>query len=222
MTVLNLNSPFLNSLNFVYLSNFRLVLIKRPSHYKTMITKTRLHIAYAILCIMSLIELGGCFLFLRKSLSSREVCTTVNIINTAGIYAILMLNCVLWTFVMIVSFIWIMMQLKKRKRDINNRMQNPYCTDSKLNRPILISTGIYICLYVVSVFSIFAFHFHHVLHMLIFWEVAMLLFYMTTVLNPFIYYATMKDFRHGYKKILLCKATGANENQQIELAVVEC
>ena len=185
-----------------------------------MITKGRLHIAYAILRFMSIAEVCVCFLFLRKDLSRKQVCTTVNIVTTAGIYAVLMLNCALLATVMVVSFIWIMVQLKKRKRNINNRIPNN--SNSKLNRPILTSLGIYICLYVPIVIIVFTFHVHGVPHMLFVLDMWMLLFYMTTLINPFIYYVTMKDFRQGNKHILLCKTIKENRNQQIELAVIEC
>ena len=110
-----------------------------------MITKGRLHMTFAILVFASVIEVGVCFLFLRKDLSRKHVCMTVNIINHAGVYALLILNCGILASGTTLNYLWIIMQLmkkKKKKRHIfNKRTTN---ADSQLNRPILISLGIYV------------------------------------------------------------------------------
>ena len=77
-------------------------------------------------------------------------------------------------------------------------------------------------LYLPGIFTGFFLYFTEVPYMLIVFDIFILLFHVTTLIDPSIYYITMKDFRQGYKHILLCKTTKENGNQQIELAVIEC
>ena len=176
--------------------------------------------AYVILGSMSIVEVSACFIFLRKNLSRRQVCITTNIITSAGVYSVLMLNCGIIAAAMIVNYSWTMVQYKKHRSVI--RLPNAPNTSSELNRAILISLGIYICLYLPSVFTGFILYFYEVPHMLILFDVPISLLNTTTTISPFVYYATMKDFRQGYKNILLCKTRKENQNQQIELAVIDC
>ena len=181
-----------------------------------MITRKRLHTAFLLFCSMSFFEACICFIFLRKKLSKRQVCITTNIVNSAGVYSILMLNCFLVALAIIVDYIWTLSQLHKAERNIRA------ATDSKLNKPILISLGIYISLYVPCMICSCTLYFYEVPHMLIVFDTCLALFYMSTVLIPFLYCATSKDFRQGYKDIILCKITKENQqNRQIELAVIE-
>ena len=175
--------------------------------------------AFAIFCTMSTLEVGACFIFLGKDLSQRQVCITTNIITSAGVYSILMLNCGIVASAMIVNYIWTLVQLKKRT---TIRLSNAPYTSSELNKAIIISLGIYICLYVPTVFTGLMLYFNEVPHMLILFEVCVSFLYMTTIISPFVYCATMKDFRQGYKNILLCKPMKEIRNQQIELAVIDC
>ena len=175
---------------------------------------------YAIFCSMSTIELSTCFILLRKKFSRRQVCITTNIIKSSGVYSILMLNCGITAAAMTVNFIWVLTKLGKRIGNV--RLPSASHADHELNKPILISLGLFICLYLPSVLSGFILYFYEVPHMLIIFDICMSLFYMTTFLSPIVYYVTLKDFKQGYEDILLCKTVKKTQNQQIELAVIEC
>ena len=192
-----------------------------------MITKARLHIILATIFSLTAIEMGGAFLLFRKDFPQNEaICETATVLNSTGIYTIILLNCLLFTVTIIISCIWVTVRLQKRKIEMklhaNSKVLNDLCINSKLNKALLITLVVYMSLFIpVSVtFCLRIFLGSRVT--LIVMNIAMLLFFMNNVVNPFIYCLTLKDFRQGYKNILLCKKAEEEHNQEIELNVIEC
>ena len=200
---------------------FRLAMVKRPSYYKNTITKVRLHIAHVISCSFLTIEIAGVFILFRNDLKDIEMCNTPTILHPAVLYTLFLLNFVLVTLLMSANTIWVTVALTTRKRNINC-IFNSNETDLKLTRTMLIILCVYIRLYSPTVVLVFIMNVVEKKHNLIAADVCFLLFFTANVVNPFIYYATLKDFKQAYKNILLCRRSEEEEqNQQIELAVVE-
>ena len=45
-------------------------------------------------------------------------------------------------------------------------------------------------------------------------DISYLLFYMNNVVNPFVYYAFLKDFKEGYQTVLCCKTNESNSRSR--------
>ena len=195
-------------------------MVMRPSYYKSTITKGRLHIAHAITCSFLMIEIVGVFIFFRKDLKDIELCNTPTILHPAVLYTLFLLNFVLMTLLMCVNTIWVTAVLTTRKRNIDC-IFNSNTTDLNFTKTMLTVLGVYICLYSPTVILVFIMNFVEKTHRFIVLDVCFLLFFMANVVNPFIYYATLKDFKQAYKNILSCKKPKKDQNQHIESAVVE-
>ena len=111
-----IHSFFVNQTHcsYSYLTS-RLIRIKRPLFYKKTITKRRLYIIYALTCFMTAMELGGCFLFLRKDFTPGQICITANILDNAVFFTMVLVNCLLLSLMMVVNFMWVTVQLRKEK-----------------------------------------------------------------------------------------------------------
>ena len=189
-----------------------------------MVTKRRLHVIFVLASTMTVLELGGCFLFVRKDFTHSKVCVTANILDNAAFYACTLVNGVLLASIMTVSLILMMVKLYKRNlkaQFYNNRIRKTPDTDPNMNRALLIALAIYISLFIPTVVCFCLRIFIDISEFIIIMDIFILLYFFTNLVNPFIYCATMKDFRLGYKNILLCKTTKKNQNQQIDLAVIE-
>ena len=164
-------------------------------------------------------EIGGAFLFLRKDFpQNRNICETVNVLNDTGLCTIVLLNIVIVVIIVIISFIWASVLLQKKK---TNEIPNASCSYSESNRALLITLVVYVSLLIPVVVTFFLRMFVGIAQILMVVNVLMLLFFMNNVINPFIYYLTVKEFKQGYRNLLFCKSTKKNNNRAIELAVIE-
>ena len=203
--------------------HFRLVLVTNPLHYKRMVPKRMIHLSFAMM--LSILILHHCvtYVFLRRDISDHEICITSNVVNSVGVYCILLVNFGLTSLVMIISYVIVLRKLHLRKRSMlnvcNKGNLRPQTTDL-LTRAISITVGVYILLYSPAVICTPILSFVDSSELVVVFSFAMLLYYLNNVINPFIYYITLKDFREGYKKLLLCKAAGPNQSFQTKVAVV--
>ena len=184
--------------------------MKRPLHYKRSITGSRLHVILAGLCVLTITEFGAAFYIYRKDTNLSAVRTTANVFRNNGLYSIFLVNFGLFTLVKAISFIWISVVLYK-----DNRIKS-LDPDFKVTKALSFALGVHLCLYVPAVSCAFVERYVNIPHMIIVTDVCLLLFFMNTIVNPFIYFITMEDFRQGYKKFLLCKNTNEDQDLQIE------
>ena len=97
--------------------------------------------------------------------------------------------------------------------------------NAKLTRAITMTLTAYIVFYmpVIAMSSIGTFY--DTLTVGYFWgilqDIALLFYFNNNLINPFIYYMTLKDFREGYKRLLFCysRCTGQRDSE-INVAVI--
>ena len=191
-----------------------------------MITKRRLHVIYSLMCFMTAMELGGSFLFLRKDFTrSQMLCITANILDNAAFYTSILVDGGILGGIMVVSFIWLNVKVYVKKKNIkpifNNRTIDGLDNASELKKALVITLAVYICLYLPTVVCFLLRIFVHTAQLITVMDACMLIYFISTFVNPYIYYATLKDFREGYKQLVLCKTTKIKPNQPIELATIE-
>ena len=197
---------------------FRLIWMKRPFHYKRSVTKGRLHSVVLALCILWITEIVAASYFFREDLKQSTIRTTVNLLKNDGLYLTSVLNFGLLTLVKTLSFILISVELHRRKVSVfDNKSVN---SDFKVTKAISVALGIHLFLYLPAIACAFTQRFVDVHYMIIVMDVCLLLFFMNTLVNPFIYFVTIEDFREGYKIILLCKNINEDQDRQIEHVTV--
>ena len=103
---------------------------------------------------------------------------------------------------------------------IHHKTANLPDTDSKVTKAITLTLGAYLLLYSPSIIMSAVISFIKVPHQVIAAGILYVVFFMNNLVNPFIYYMTLKDFRQGYKSFLRCRKTDENRNRQLEMAAV--
>ena len=140
-------------------------------------------------------------------------------------YTIFLMNLVLFTSAMVVNSIWIVVQLRGKKRKItyisDKKFSNVRGCDSKLNTAFSIFLGVYILTFIPAYTSYIIVNLVEVQHSDILIDVTYLIHFITTFVNPLIFCVVLKDFREGYKNILLCKSTSENQDYEISKDILQ-
>ena len=170
------------------------------------------------------IQFSCAWIFLRRDFTQHKLCVTSNILSSIGYYTIPLLSFGIPSLVTAISYIWVIILLKQRKKCMSvlmhSRNSNVLSTNSKINKAILLTLGAYLLLYLPSVVISSVAIFIKIPHKFIIMSVCQLLYFMNNLVNPFIYYMTLKDFRRGYKNLLLCRNTREDHDRQLEMNAV--
>ena len=198
--------------------------MKRPVHYKRSVTKKRLHLSLGVLCVLNIVEFGGTFYCFRNYIEQSYIRSNFNLFENEGLYSMLLVNFGLFTLIMTGSFIWMAVTLVSRKMKVSHlygsdrKSSNALNTESNITRALFIALGLYIALYGTSFGAAFIIKLVDVQHPDILTDVFFIVYFMTTLVNPFIYFTTLKDFRQGYINVVLCKNTAEGRKQSTEQA----
>ena len=207
-----------------FLLYFRLILVKEPLHYKRMVTKRRIHLSFTVMISVMFIQNVVAYSFLRKDLKESQMCMTANVLTSIGLYCMQMVNFVLLSLAMTVCYVLVILHIYKRKRHVdyffNKISPKSRSFDSKLTKVVAINLSVYMVLYLPAVLCTCITSVVDI-QLGIVYLCCMLLYFMNNVVNPFIYYITLKDFRQGYRKFLCCNVANENINSQMTVAVVE-
>ena len=203
-------------INYVVCS-FRLIFVKRPLHYKKSITKSKIHLVLTVTCILSILEIAGAYYFFRKDIKQRDIRN--NAFSNKGIYSVLLINFGLTTGVITVSLIWTTVHLLWRKRKnkyiFDSRLSDTQESSSKVTTALCIVLGVFILTFVPAYTCAFGIRIVEVPYKDVLIDVSFLIHFINTFVNPFIYFVMLKDFREGYKNILLCKKTVEDQDHEI-------
>ena len=92
--------------------------------------------------------------------------------------------------------------------------------NSKLTRATMIALGTYAMLYLPPVARTCTDVLVDVHYLFIIQDVLLILYFCNNIVNPFIYYFILKDFREGCKKLLRCKKIGIQQDKNCIQVVV--
>ena len=170
---------------------------------------------YAVTICVSLVEFSCIFIFLDKDITRDESCIISNVLTATGIYIIIS-NFFICGSLIIVSYSIIILKLKQRKKYMNNIMHNKNAlnTDAKVTRATIITVGACIVTFLPSGMLTSISSFVEFPYMTIVQNACDLWYCLNNVINPFIYYMTLKDFKEGYKNLLLCKCCKSDSHQE--------
>ena len=197
-------------LNVPLHNNFRLILVLKPLHYKLLVTKKRLHAIFLSVFAFFTVELTVGFIFYRqdKFLSANE-CIALYILQDLAYVVIIMVFFVTISVVMIINYIIITVKLGQRRKEFSTgSSSNSNDINSKVTRACWVALSAFVILYYPSVLLSLATNFMtqpYPVFMQASLDASFLIYYLNNAVNPFIYYATMADFREGYKSLLMCR-----------------
>ena len=204
-------------LHFASFNTCRVVLVVNPLYYKRLITKKRFHAAFILTFLMYTVELIFMYIFFRRErLTFLNACTYHVLQDTS-----LFLNVsVVYVFVasIIVNCIIITMKLRKMKNVAMGSKTGHQENDHKLIQVSWMTLNLFL-LFVLptTLLNIVPYFAPHplplVYHILI--DISYLLFYMNNVINPFVYYIYLNNFREGFQSMLCCKMNSNCRNTDI-------
>lgn len=203
---------------FCLSSPFRAILVIQPLHYKRLVTKKRLHVVYNGLLISYTLLVALAFVFFRsdaltivnKCLVKFVVQEIPNLILGLGFFVVL-------GTITIVCYVCMTTVLCKRsKGPLIGTTFSQSNISAKVTKAAWLTVGAF--LLVNAPFVILAFVTYFLpppfpTFVFVMWDISFMLFFTNNVINPVVYYATLKDFREGYKTMLcrLCRPSRTAE-----------
>ena len=193
-----------------------MVLVANPLHYKRLITKRRLHIAFLSIYIFVSINIA-CFLtFLRQGtfIISKE-CVVQYIVQSIPYFVqlVFIYTCIV---TMAVNGIIITIKLQKMKRVALGTKTDTQDNDQKLTQATWMALKLFLPFVVPVTFLGAVSPFLEQPYPMsydVLLDISYILFYMNNVVNPFVYYVFLKDFKEGYQVMLCCKKNSGNTNR---------
>ena len=194
-----------------------------------MMTRRRIHVIYFVLCLVFTIPGAIAFLFFVRDFSKKDKCRMYNVLTKTAYLAGPVLLFSLGSVAMFINYAIIIYKLttsRKPAKDIpNTKLENHPKNNMKLTRAIIMTLTAYILFFipVVALTSIGTYFdtftdnsIRNILE-----DISLLCYFSNNLVNPFIYYMTLRDFRDGYRRLLFCCVRQpVKENPPIDVAVI--
>ena len=183
----------------------RLILLSWPLHYKRTVTKKRIHVG--ILSIFTIFANTLAFTFIcfrQDGFIEQKDCTIVYVLQELAYMTVPFLIFIIFSFLIVICHCIVTFKLIKRAKLFGT---NNADVTSKLMRASWIVSSSYIVLYIPSAVMLLTDLFiadSRTLHVLILQDICALILFLNNIVNPFIYYVILKDFRAAYISFLTC------------------
>ena len=187
-----------------------MVLVANPLHYKRLVTKKRLHAAFVLIFLFFFINITWFFIFLRHD--EFKECVVQYVIQTVPYFANVgfIYACII---TMAVNCIVITIKLQKMKNVTLGTKTKTQDNDHKLTQATWMALKLFLLFMVpvtlLGAVTLFLKQPYPMLYDILL-DISYLLFYMNNVVNPFVYYIYLKDFKKGYQAMLCCKKNNDN------------
>ena len=195
-----------------------MVLVVNPLHYKRLITKTKLHTTIHLIFIFVTINMVCFFIFLRQdAFIVLKECVIQYVLQTIPYFAHVgfIYACII---TMAINCIVITIKLQKMKSVALGTKTGTQTNDQKLTQASWMTLKLFLlCIVPVTFLGAVTLFLQQPYPMFynILLDLSYLLFYMNNVVNPFVYYVFLKDFKEGYQAMLCCKKKLRNTNRSI-------
>lgn len=199
--------------------NFRLLLIWKPLHYKIIVTKGRLHLFLMSSC-MSLGMIMATVHLQQPYEVWRNHCYFSFILQQTAYYTIIIVTSVVLTIVMTGACLTLFVLLRRRENTSINGPDSFQSNSSemmlKLTKATALTLGIYMMLQDTALIVDFIVSFPQFRETVgdILSDYMYILLYINNMINPFIYYFTLKDFQEGYRQFCNCFKPSVGETCQ--------
>ena len=175
----------------------------KPLHYKVIVTKKRLHRVFLSAFLFFTMKLTAVFIFFRqdKFLLTGE-CIALYILQDLPYILFILVFFIIVSVIMLTSYVIITVKLSQRNKEQSNTI------NSKVTKASWLALSAFVILYYPSLLLSFATNFFaepYPVFLLVLLDASFLLYYFNNVINPFIYFATLVNFKVGYKALLTCK-----------------
>ena len=186
-----------------------------PLHYKRLVIRRKLHIAYGSSLIILCTEITIANVFFRQDENAitDQQCLLANVLHSTAYLLVNTANFYLSISVLLICYIIITVKLRQR----NSTFASASDINSKVTRSSWLAVTAFILLYMpANLFTLITNFVEppYPIPMIIFLDISYLLYYFNNVINPIIYYLTLKDFREGYVSAIKCQFSKVTERIQ--------
>ena len=194
-----------------------------------MMTKRRIHTIYITLCLFYSVTGAMSFALFLRDFNKVDKCRLFNIVTKTAYLAILVLFFSLGSIFMFLNYIIIICNLTRSKKSMKDIASGTNMkinkNNVKLTRAIIMMLTAYIVFYIPVIVMTSTGTFYDALTVDHLWgileDIALIFYFSNNLINPFIYYMTLKDFREGYKRLLFCYSRcPAQRDLNINVAVI--
>ena len=169
------------------------------------------------------------FLFCRQDFSKQHRCRMYTVLMKTAYFAAPILLFSTGSLLMFFNYVITIYKLSQNSKPIkdgrNTKIEKLPKNNVKLTRAIVMTLTAYIVLYmpviaVTCVGTIFGtFNGNFIWDILE--DISLLCYFSNNLVNPFIYYMTLRDFRDGYRRLLFCcMRQPVKKNPPIDVAVI--
>ena len=192
-----------------------MILVSNPLHYKRIVTKKRLH----TLCFLTFI---GCvtdntcyFIFFRQDrfIIVKECVVSYVLQDIPMLIKIVTLQTIGMT--MLTNFIILTVKLRKMKAVALGSKTGTQENDHKLIQASWMTLSLFLIFVLPAIIGgvmVIFLEQPYPTPFNIFLDLGFILYYLNNIVNPFVYYKFLKEFRKGYRTMLCCKSN-ANDTR---------
>ena len=185
-----------------------MILVMNPLHYKTLVTKKRLHITFNGMFIFLILEFAiGIVLFRHEKYIDMNECLLAYILKDLAYIIMAMVTFVIFICTMLISYIYVTVKLMQRRRQFRAE-SGSIDINSKVMKACWLALSAFLMMYTPSVLLTLVSNFMvppYPLYYLVLLDITFLMFFVNNFINPFLYFYTLNDFREGYKNLLACR-----------------
>ena len=193
-----------------------------------MMAKRRIHVIYITLCLVYTVTASMAFVFGLRDFDKQDRCRLYTVLTKTAYLALPILFFFLGSAVMIFNYVIIIYSLTRKKKSVKDITSDTIThiprNNVKLTRAIIMALTAYILFYipVIAVTSIGTLFNAFIGNSLwdILEDISLLCYFSNNLINPFIYYFTLKDFRDGYNKLLFCCKRCNIQQSPLRVAVI--
>ena len=185
-----------------------MILVLNPLHYKRLITKTKIHTTILSIFIFFTINISCFFIFMRQDrFIVLKECVIQYVVQTVPYFAHVgfIYGCIL---ILAINCIVITIKLQQMKSVALGTKTGTQDKDQKLTQATWMTLKLFLlCVVPVTFLGAATLFLQQPYPMIyeILLDLSYILFYMNNVVNPFVYYVFLKDFKEGYEAMLCCK-----------------
>ncbi len=193
-----------------------MILVSNPLHYKRLITKTKIHTAFWFSVFAWSTEFLFVFVFSKADTvrSQKHWCIPHNTPQKIPFNFLFAVNFGIFATTLILSYVVMTFKLYQRSKSPVTSTSSSE-TNTKVTKVAWLAVGTFLVFYLPVVLgnpmTLFIPQPYPV-SLLVFSDISYFIWlYLNNLANPLLYFATLKDFREGYKNLLGCGNKRAKE-----------
>ena len=186
-----------------------------------MLTKRRIHFIYIALCLVYALIGIAVMIFRRQDFNRNDRCILHTILDKTLYFALPVMLFTTGSVIMFINCTIIIYKLTINGTEMRYFTKTANTNlNVKLTRAIIMTLTGYVLFYIPLVVITCVRIFIQDSKLYALEDVGLLFYFSNNLVNPFIYYVTLKSFKEGYKNLLLCRFWG--RKQSINVAIIGC